>query len=231
MGFWYRILGDHDVMMPGLIFRPGVLDRLGIAHLQDVDIAKEWQAVPDSDTSFVIGPKWGAPEHWHRVSDEVELGWQGAPDPGSLQKPDPTPGFPIQDASERAWLIPNGNPESKRCSLPQDYRWTMEGPQMVVDASFAPIVEFCQRTFNEILEADTLSQEWTAGRALEILQLNYRIGHPELTVFDHIGAPVLNKQMAAAIVTFFVDFELLERASNQRDEFGAESASPSSPTT
>lgn len=210
MGFWYRIAGNHDQMMPGLIFRPGVLDRLGIAHLQDVDIAKEWRAVPSSDSLFVIGPREGWPVEWLRISDDLEVGWFEVPDPVQLERPGSLPGSHVSDASGRSWLIPNGNPKSARCTIPQDYQWSMSGPRLVPDERFAPVVNLCEETFQEMLAAESLSKEWTASRALEILQLNYRIGLPELMAFEHLKSPVINKLMAAATVAFFVDHELLE---------------------
>jgi len=210
MAFSYRITGDFDYMAPGLGFRPGVLESLGLGHLHDIDLVNAWQLTPESTSQFLIGPRHRQPSNWLKVSDKLEIGWNDLPLPKALERPAIVPGVPIADANGNDWLIPNGNPQSVRCSIPQDYQWTMSGPHLVPDVQYAWLVQLCDRTFQHLIESDVVDHQWTGQQALKIMQVNYRLGLPELMAYESAGVQTLTKNIATMIVCWFVDSELLQ---------------------
>jgi hypothetical protein len=116
----------------------------------------------------------------------------------------------LDDVHGNQWLIPNANPQSALCTIPEDVCWTSQGAIVVHGERYADMMALCVSTFEAVIESETIDYVWAATRALEILQFNYRIGALELSVLGQRRVSVVDRDFALQVIFWFIDFQLAE---------------------
>jgi hypothetical protein len=192
---------------------------LGLGHLLPMKLTgDQWPVQILGDDCFQTGPGgFFTPKTFQRVAADLEIGFDHAPDPTALARPDLIAGAEMTDGLGRTWIIPNANPQSPVCSIPREVTWTLDGAETRHAAKYGPLMDLCSETFAEVMAAEALDFAWTAERALQILQANYRIGRPELVAMEAAGHSFLTRDFSAQIVLWFIDFRLIEDMVKKND--------------
>jgi len=208
----YRINRPYIKMADGPFPKEEAWREIGLGHLLPLKLTgMEWPVTQSLESSFVTGPAGHfMPANWHRVSDDLEIGIDGTPPPEMFARSEIVPGGSVTDSRGHKWIIPAANPQSPACSIPHEITWTMDGPTTRMSAKYGPVVDLCTETFEHVISADSLDYLWSAERALQILQINYRIGRPELIALEQAGTVIVDRDFAAAVVLWFIDFRLVE---------------------
>ena len=185
-------------------------NELGLGHLLPIKLTGSAFPVHRvGDSSFAVGRMDGV--EWRPIRDGLSIGLVGGHfHPQLIQRPELIPGTETKDRRGLPWIIPNANPQSPYLSIPNELSWGIDGPRLVPDEAYRPVMDLCVRTFADVESMEAIDQLWAAARCLEILQLNYRIGLPELAYLEQIGQPVIDREFAARVVLWFIDFQLLE---------------------
>jgi hypothetical protein len=182
---------------------------VGLGHLLPLKITGDDWPVHNAPDCIIIGREQHGPEKWHTVSDQLDVGFYGDPLPSHFERQTIIPGAKITDATNREWIIPNANPQSITCSIPNELEWGTNGPQLVPDEKYRAAMDYAVQLFQEVIDRETLDHVWTAEQALRILQINYRIGNPELAAFGSRGTRIITKDFAAQVVLWFIDYTLI----------------------
>lgn len=184
---------------------------IGLGHLLPMKVTgEEWPVQMIGEDAFAIGPPQFAPEDWHVVNEFVEVGLTGTPGPSVFQRAAIIPGAKMKDANGNEWIIPNANPQSVTCTIPNELEWGDDGPQLVPDEKYRAVMDHCVNLFDEVIQRETIDHVWAAEEALKILQFNYRISAAELKVLGRSGTKIITKDFAAQVVLWFVDYRLIE---------------------
>jgi hypothetical protein len=191
--------------------RPEVWRELGLGHLLPVRLtSKEWPVQKIGDRATIIGPA-AQGSQWIRATPEVEICLpHGHFAPALIMRSEIIPGPITKNKAGHEWIIPNANPQSPYLSIPNEICWGLDGPRMVPDESYRPVMDLCQTLFSAVADMGRIPHLWAAEQCLRILQINYRIGNLELAALQSIGQNVIDRDFAARVVVWFVDLELLE---------------------
>jgi hypothetical protein len=211
----YRIHRPYMDCVDGPYPREAVWQELGLSHLLPLQLTGTQWPVQQHDGGFTIG-RGITPGDWVRISDHLEIGWASPPTPAALARERLIPGITVTDPHGNAWTIPNANPQSALCSIPKEIEWTVDGPDLQIDNRYRPVVDLCAELFEAIVAMETIDRVWAAAQALRILQINYRIGTPELVALQRSGINVLDNNTATKIVLWFVDFELVNDVAKKK---------------
>jgi hypothetical protein len=208
--FRYRIHRPYQTMADGAFPRDAAWKEIGLGHLLPVKLTGNWPVYIIGDNAFETGPTGHPPLNWYRVNDAVEIGIDSAVPSDIFRRESIIPGAKMKDPSGVDWIIPNANPQSVICSIPTEITWTNDGPKNRLATKYRPVMDLCIDTFNTVVDSDQLDHLWTAQRALEILQINYRIGRPELVAMEQAGVLVIDRDFATKVVLWFVDYDLVD---------------------
>jgi hypothetical protein len=183
---------------------------LGLGHLLPMQLTGAAFPVHRvGDSAFSIGRVDGVA--WHKVTDDFSIGIHGTHfHPQTIQRPMLIPGSETKDRRGLPWIVPSANPQSPYLTIPRELSWGLDGPQLVPDQAYRKVMDLCVETFDAVSQMDAIPQLWAAEKCLQILQLNYRIGLPELAYLESIGQPVIDREFAASVVLWFIDYQLLE---------------------
>lgn len=206
----YRINRPYESMCNGDQPIAAKWQEIGLGHLLPIQLTGSAFPVHRlGDSAFTVGRIDGV--EWVTISEAVSIGLHGEHfHPQVIQRPALIPGTETKDRRGLPWIIPNANPQSPYLSIPNELSWGIDGPRLVPDEAYRPVMDLCVRTFGEVESMAAIDQLWAASKCLEILQLNYRIGLPELAYLEQIGQQVIDREFAARVVLWFIDFQLLE---------------------
>jgi hypothetical protein len=206
----YRINRPYETMCHGDQPIAAKWQEIGLGHLLPIKLTGSAFPVHRiGESAFTFGRVDGIA--WHEISEAVSIGLHGQHfHPQLIQRPELIPGTESTDRRGLPWIIPSANPQSPYLSIPKELSWGLDGPRLVPDEAYRPVMDLCVRTFEEVEAMPAIDHLWAASRCLEILQINYRIGLPELTYLDRIGQQVIDREFAARVVLWFIDYQLLE---------------------
>ena len=142
------------------------------------------------------------------------IGWdrEFPPSPEDLQRKVMVHSYTFTDDSDGKWMVPCARSTFGRDSLPVEYAF--QDGELVKHV--APAYHDLWRLSGEVLDSKGRDETWRVKAALQVLQVNYRIGEVEITVLQQIGKAVLTRHTSLHILLALVDNDLEQEMVEQK---------------
>ena len=158
--------------------------------------------------SVVSGPLSVAGE------DEVSiwLGYETAhpPTPEALERAQVLPGYRCFDKLDQVWHIPVARSPRGSASVPSEFRRTRTGIERIPDPRYLGLWDLSGVVYDWLHDVFQPAHQdlWKYDTAVQLLQVNYRVGPDELNLLQSMDRSVLTSETIDPILCAVVDNDL-----------------------
>jgi hypothetical protein len=147
------------------------------------------------------------------------IGWDKEHPPGQidLQRKLILSDYSVTDAHGREWHVPCARTtDSQRSSLPVEYAFAGDDLVKHIAPAYLDLWELSGQVLDHLKGSEERDEPWLVKAALQVLQVNYRLGLVEITALQEMGQAVLTKRTVAAVLLALVDNNLEQEVIEQK---------------